>query len=228
MPPGCWKTVCCNSGLKWYNFKCLFLLTKLYKVVQSSYIDNWVSFLEMCQAEKSLQWCHNGGDSISNHQPHDCLLNGLFRSRSKKTWKLRVTGLCAGNSPGTGEFPAQMASNTESVSIWWHHHVWLPPLGFSERKAVRYTKYIPYDRQRVWLCFALMWLHDDVIKWEHFLRYWPFECGIHQWLVNSSQKGPVTKSVEFFFDLCLKKTVEWTNEMQLIWDAIMLIMMSSL
>ena len=46
-----------------------------------------------------LQWCHNGGNSISNHQPHDCLLNGLFRRRSKKTWKLRVTGLCAGNSP---------------------------------------------------------------------------------------------------------------------------------
>ena len=40
----------------------------------------------------------------------------------KKTSKLRVTGLCAGNSPGTGEFPAQMASNAENVSIWWRHH----------------------------------------------------------------------------------------------------------
>ena len=35
---------------------------------------------------------------------------------------LRATGLCAGNSPGTGEFPAQMASNAENVSIWWRHH----------------------------------------------------------------------------------------------------------
>ena len=52
------------------------------------------------------QWRHNGRDNVSNHQPHDCLLKGLFRRRSKKTWKLRVTGLCAGNSPGTGEFPA--------------------------------------------------------------------------------------------------------------------------
>ena len=33
--------------------------------------------------------------------------------------KLRVTDLCAGNSPVTGEFPAQMASNAENVSIWW-------------------------------------------------------------------------------------------------------------
>ena len=47
----------------------------------------------------------------------------LFRRRSKKTSKLRVTGLCAGNSPGTGEFPAQMASIAENVSLWWLHHV---------------------------------------------------------------------------------------------------------
>ena len=36
----------------------------------------------------------------SNHQPHDCLFNRLFRRRSKKTSNLRVTGLCVGNSPG--------------------------------------------------------------------------------------------------------------------------------
>ena len=40
----------------------------------------------------------------------------------RKTSKLRVTGLCAGNSPETGEFPAQRASNAENVSIWWRHH----------------------------------------------------------------------------------------------------------
>ena len=61
----------------------------------------------------SLQWRHNGRDGVSNHQPHDCLPNRLVGPRSKNTSKLRVTGLCAGNSPGTGEFPAQMASNAE-------------------------------------------------------------------------------------------------------------------
>ena len=54
-----------------------------------------------------LQWRQNERDSISNHQPHDCLFNCSFRRRSKKTSKLRVTGLCARNSPVTGEFPAQ-------------------------------------------------------------------------------------------------------------------------
>ena len=71
----------------------------------------------------SLQWRHNGRDGVSNHQPHDCLLNRLFRHRSKKISKLRATGLCAGNSPVTGEFHAHMASNAENVSIWLRHHV---------------------------------------------------------------------------------------------------------
>ena len=70
-------------------------------------------------------WCHHGTYQsklshyndvimgVSDHQPHDCLLNSLFRRRSKKTSKLHVTGLFVGNSPGTGEFSAQMASNME-------------------------------------------------------------------------------------------------------------------
>ena len=89
---------------------------------------------------KTLLWRHNGRDGVSNHQPHDCLLNRSFRRWSKKTSKLRVTDLCAGNSPVTGEFPAQMASNAtdawalsvgciisgNNVSIWWRHHgLWI-------------------------------------------------------------------------------------------------------
>ena len=71
----------------------------------------------------SLQWRHNGRDGVSNHQPRDCLLNRLFIRRSKKSSKLCVTDLCAGDSPGTGEFPVQRASNADNVSIWWRHHV---------------------------------------------------------------------------------------------------------
>ena len=70
----------------------------------------------------ALQWRHNEHTSVSNHQPNDYLLNGLFGRRTKVTSKLRVTGLCVGNSPGTGEFPAQKASYAENVSIWWRHH----------------------------------------------------------------------------------------------------------
>ena len=40
----------------------------------------------------------------------------------KNPSKLRVTDLCAGNPPVTGEFPAQSASNAENVSFWWRYH----------------------------------------------------------------------------------------------------------
>ena len=69
-----------------------------------------------------LQWRHNKRDGVSNHRRLDCLLNRLFRRRWNKTSKLRFTGLCAGNSPLIGEFPAQTANNTANVSIWWLHH----------------------------------------------------------------------------------------------------------
>ena len=52
--------------------------------------------ITMIFIQKTLHWRHNGHDGISNHQPYDCLLNRLFRHRSKKTSKLRVTGLCEG------------------------------------------------------------------------------------------------------------------------------------
>ena len=80
------------------------------------------SFVDYSYTHETLQWRHNGRYGVSNHQPHDCLLNRLFRRRSKKTSKPRITGLCAGNSPWTGEFPAQMASNAENVSIGWRHN----------------------------------------------------------------------------------------------------------
>ena len=61
----------------------------------------------------SLPWCHNGCDVISNQQRPDCLLNHLFRHRSKKTSKLHISGLCEGNPLVTGGFPSQRASNVE-------------------------------------------------------------------------------------------------------------------
>ena len=53
----------------------------------------------------TLQWRHNDHHGIWNHQLHGRLLNRLFRRRSKKTSKLRVTGFCVGNSPGPVNSP---------------------------------------------------------------------------------------------------------------------------
>ena len=62
----------------------------------------------------ALLWRHNGRGSVSNHQPHDCLLNRLFRQIKESVKAPRHWPFC--------EFPAQMASNAENVSIWWRHH----------------------------------------------------------------------------------------------------------
>ena len=186
----------------------------------------------------SLLWRHNGHDSVSNHQPHDCLLNRLFRRKSKKISKLRVTSLSAGNSPETGKFPAQIASNAENVSIWWRHHVtinmhrglswcfiqislttfssqlrWLMyayslsllnsvPMLSNDNKTRR-AVYIILTVY-LWYCFWLACLHtshDDVIKWRHFPRYWPFVWGIHRAPVHYPHKASDAELCCFFWSV---------------------------
>ena len=77
---------------------------------------------ELLSQLPALQWRRYRHQGVSNRQCLGCLLNRLFRLRSKKTSKLRVIGLCEENSPVTGEFPARRASNAQNVSIWWRHH----------------------------------------------------------------------------------------------------------
>ena len=113
----------------------------------------------------SLRWRHNGRYSVSNHQPHDCFLNRLFRRRSKKTSKLCVTGLCVGNSPGTGEFPAQTASNAENVSIWWRHHAsverhWMI-CGNSSHKLVIWYQNQYCIKIRVHIFWGIIWYRNE-------------------------------------------------------------------
>ena len=63
---------------------------------------------------QAIPWRHNERDGVSNHQPHDCLRNRLFKWRSKKTPKLRITGLCAHKGPVTREmFPF------DDVNVKW-------------------------------------------------------------------------------------------------------------
>ena len=122
-----WHWMCIHFGcsLHWRGY-IISLLSFVWSIYQ--YIAGWFHWPHYRWSYSTgqwwtLMWRHNGRDGVPNHQPHDCLLKRLFWRRSKKTSKLRVTGLCAGNSPMTGEFHAQMASNAENVSIWWRHHV---------------------------------------------------------------------------------------------------------
>ena len=118
----------------------------------------------------ALQWRHNEYDCVSNHQPHDCLFNRLFRRRSKKTSKLHVTGLCEGNSLVTGEFPTQRASNAENVSIWWRHHGFILlevhafcMLGNQYWYQFSLSLFLLLNEQSNWWWFETPWSSFDVI-----------------------------------------------------------------
>ena len=158
-----------------------------------------------CQ-DSTLQWRHNERDCVSNHRRLHSLLNRLFGSRSKKTSKLRATGICEGNPPvvsphkGLVKLFHLTASWNPSIAAGWHG-------SFQESQPRYFLTDMPvtpdvYDHLlniRQWLknstrmscltdikkCFLIddsdvFWTHDDVIKWKHFPRNWPFVRGIHR------------------------------------------------
>ena len=109
------NSMCCQvHGLMWVSGSQHFVIVYTFYFLRC----------KVC-SHNSLQWRQNDLDGVSNHRPVVCLLNYLFRRRSKEISKLLVTGLCEENSPETGEFPALRASNAENASIWSRHHVLL-------------------------------------------------------------------------------------------------------
>ena len=104
-----------------------------------------------CQMRKSkIQWRHNERGGFPNYRLLGCLLNRLFRSRSRKISKLLVTGPGEGNSSMTGEFPAQRASNAERVSVGWRHHGCKSEYHFQGYRMYISIDIMPYDVY-VWL-----------------------------------------------------------------------------
>ena len=110
--------ICTHFGMHFGSERVLHALIVVISTFLSKICDLYIRL-----HSASSQWRHNGCDVVSNHQHHHCLLNRLFRRWSKKTSKPRVAGLCAGNSPVVGEYPAQMANNAENFSICWRYHV---------------------------------------------------------------------------------------------------------
>ena len=77
-----------------------------------------------------------------------------------------------------------------SAKYWpfcWNLNVWMK-LKTKKKHHVNGTVYwrkTAYDTKARCECY---FLHDDVIKWKHFPRYWPFVRGIHQSPVNYPHK----------------------------------------
>ena len=108
----------------WYSAWVLILF-KQYLVMMDRVITALIWWEPPVHQSHIIQWRHNDHDSVSNHQPHGCLLNRLFRRRSKKTSKLRVTGLCVGNSPGPvnsphkGPVTQRIFPFDDVIMKWW-------------------------------------------------------------------------------------------------------------
>ena len=60
---------------------------------------------------------------LSNHRSFDCLFNSLCGLTPVSA----LLTLCEGNSPVTGEFPVQRASNATKTFIWWRQHNLIVP-----------------------------------------------------------------------------------------------------
>ena len=148
-----------------------YMYIYMHCTLRSAPVVCWLRIARPCipfnmrYGNNSLRWRHNERNGVSNHQPHDYLLNRLFRRRSKKTSKVCVTGFCDENSPVAGEFPAQRDSYAENVSIWWRYHVayytctyirrtYQPSMFISAIFLCVWKRYIKYPQKHINLAFV--------------------------------------------------------------------------
>ena len=130
----------------------------------------------------TLQWRHNECDGGSNHQPHDSLPRRLFRCRSKKTSKPRVSGLCEENSPVTSKFPAQTASNAENVSIWWRHQVYERTAWIRKKIVIKLNTVEPHANIFLRICcipefdYCLRSTVRKLNEWAQYIYYARSHC----------------------------------------------------
>ena len=125
-----------NGKMSKFFFAVMFGLMRKKYEMENDHNPKWLDMVSSCLANIGMNdvWITQCDDFTHYN---DVILSAMAsqitsltivcwtiysRRRSKKTSKLCVTGLCAGNSPVTGEFLAQRASNAENVSIWWRHH----------------------------------------------------------------------------------------------------------
>ena len=117
----------------------------------------------------SSQWLHNGHDGISNHQPHDCLLNHWFRHRLTKTSKPRVTGgalMWPVNSPHKCPVRRKMF-----------------PLDDVIMDTVKLWVIVSYHSPGSWFRLQQLRLYLNVHAWAHkdmCIRRKPYMCGVSQ------------------------------------------------
>ena len=132
--------------------------------------------------QMTLQWRHNECDGVPNHRPFDCLLNRLFRCRSKKTSKQWARASVA--------MVLTLLPRNIPLSIRWRVTLTTLQWRQNERHGVS------NDRRLV--CLLNRFFRRRSKKTSK-LRVTGLVRGIHRWPVDSHHKGPVTRKM-FPFD----------------------------
>ena len=95
------------------------------------------------------------------------------------------------------------------------HAAWIDKNGTLTERRVRHLertvlgRYLLSCHTVTWSAINLCNMHDDVIKWKHFPRYWPFVRGIHRSPVNSPHKGQWRRAL--MFTLICARINGWVN-----------------
>ena len=168
--------ICICYSVLWIFLPALCAL--LFSLFLNWFIYGWASYFVTFihwQTTVTLHWRHIERDGFTHHQRLDLLLNRMFSRRSKKTSKLRASGLCEENSPMTGELLAQRASNAERVSIWWRYHEHDPMLTSPDREC-------------------LIWTFVIATLIAHILGEEPKSCLLQWFVPNAASLHNVTKS----------------------------------
>ena len=166
-------------------------------------------------SEPALQWRHNERDCVSNHRRLDCLLNRLFKCRSKKTSKRTpptpitpVTGLCEGNSQVNSLHKGPVTRKMfpfDDVIICWpilHRYDNSRPFFFSKwMSSILYT-YIDcwYSQRLSWQFLGGLWQkeHDAPVTYRirhHFeTEICTSTCAV---AYNSVSLSSLTRNINF-------------------------------
>ena len=131
----------------------------------------------MSRSHFTLQWRHNGRGGVSHHQAHDCLLNRLFRRRSKKN------------------------QSSASLAFVWVIHRW--PVNSPAKWPVT-RKMFPFDdvSMKCWICCGGRWMNtfnfwaglmsqlyprNYLFSYSDLSQHWlPIKYGFHIWQIRHS------------------------------------------
>ena len=110
--------------------------------------------------------------------------------------------------------PTQFTNVADSLANKWRH--WIHLKLWYHRLKGRRQRHISWGRPQAgsFGCQGVQLthgdeIHDDVIKWKHFPRNWPFVRGIHRSPVNSLHKGQWRGAL--MFSLICVWINDWVN-----------------